>query len=829
MAHDHILSGHLGVTKTYNRILRYFFWPGLKSDVVAFCRSCHTCQVSGKPNQVIPAAPLKPIPVVGEPFEHVIVDCVGPLPKSKSGNQYILTVMCTATRYPEAVPLRTLKTRAIVKALVKFFSTFGLPKYIQSDQGSNFMSKIFSQVMAQLGVQHRTSSAYHPESQGALERFHQTLKSMLRKFCTESNREWDEGLPLLLFAVRETVQESLGFSPADLVFGHTVRGPLRLLKEKWLSEKATVKVNILDHVSSFRERLHRACELARESLADAQSKMKHHYDKKSVARTFQSGDQVLILLPVVGSGLQAKFSGPYVVDRKLSETDYVILTPDRRKKTRVCHINMMKRYVDRETGDKPSVVSPVASVSAVQPSYNPSDDGLDDRHSPVSCARLRNSEILSDLATHLAHLPDAARSDVCTLIQTYPSLFSDVPSQTTVLSHDIDVGDHKPIKQHAYRVHPVKRAVMQKEVKYLLDYGFAIPSKSPWSSPSLIVPKPDQTPRFCNDFSKVNAVTRPDSFPLPRMDDCVDRVGSATYVTKLDLLKGYWQVPLTPRASDISAFVTPDHFLQYTVMPFGLRNAPATFQRLMSTVLNGVEHCEVYLDDIVAYSSTWSEHVRTLTEIFDRLHSASLTLNLAKCEFGKAMVTYLGKQVGQGNVLPVAAKVQAIVDFPAPQTRRDLRRFLGMAGYYRAFCKNFSDIVAPLTSLVSPTTCFYWSEECQAAFEAAKALLCSAPVLAAPNFERPFKLDVDASALGAGAVLLQEDEHGIDHPICYFSRKFRKHQLHYSTIEKEALALLLAPTYTLRCMWEPVLCQQLYILIITLSHFCLGCRTTTSV
>ena len=161
--------------------------------------------------------------------------------------------------------------------------------------------------------------------------------------------------------------------------------------------------------------------------------------------------------------------------------------------------------------------------------------------------------------------------------------------------------------------------------------------------------------------------------------------------------------------------------------------------------------------------------MKTLTKVFAHLYSASLTLNLAKCEFGKAVVTYLGKQVGQGNVLPDAAKVPAIIDFPAPQTRCDLRRFLGMAGYYRAFCKNFSDIVAPLTSLVSPKTSFRWSEECQAAFEAAKALLCSAPVLAAPNFERPFKLDVDASAVGAGAVLLQEDEHGIDHPVCYFS------------------------------------------------------------
>lgn len=229
LAHDHSMLGHLGIHKTYNRVLRYFFWPGLKTDVTKFCQSCHVCQIAGKPNQKVPVAPIKPIPIIGEPFEHVIIDCVGPLPKTKSGNQYILTMMCAATRYPEAVLLRTLKSRAIVKALLKFFSTFGLPQRIQSDQGTNLMSKVFSQVLSELNIKYNISSAYHPESQGALEHFHQTLKSMLRKFCSEQNREWDDGLPLFLFAVRETAQESLGFSPADLVFGHSVRGPLRLL------------------------------------------------------------------------------------------------------------------------------------------------------------------------------------------------------------------------------------------------------------------------------------------------------------------------------------------------------------------------------------------------------------------------------------------------------------------------------------------------------------------------------------------------------------------------------------------------------------------------
>ncbi|KAL2085082.1 hypothetical protein ACEWY4_018402 [Coilia grayii] len=791
LGHDCDFAGHLGVKKTYHRILRYFFWPGLKSDVVKHCRSCHHCQLAGKPNQVIKPAPLRPIPVIGEPFQRILLDCVGPLPKTKSGHRFLLTIMCAATRYPEAVPLRSLKAKPVVKALIRFFSTFGLPEVVQTDQGSNFLSRLFKQVLQQLSVKHVTSSAYHPESQGALERFHQTLKSMFRTYCFDSAKEWDEGLPLLLFAVRETTQESLGFSPADLIFGHTVRGPLKLLREKWDGGPTSHDQNILDYVSSFRERLHNACACAQKALASAQVKMKTRYDRKSVDRSFQPGDKVLVLLPVVGSALQAKFSGPYEVESKLSTTDYVIRTPDRKRKTRVCHLNMLKPYVSRESEVNVCPVS-VGSVTPVLPSYCPEEDGLCFRDVPVSSPRLQNSEALKDLPSFLAHLSGSRAKDVQRLIESFPELFFDVPSRTNVLSHDICVNDHLPIKQHAYRVNPTKRAIMSAEVKYLVDNGLAKPSSSAWSSPCLLVPKPDGTFRFCTDYRKVNAVTKPDSFPLPRMEDCVDRVGSATFVSKLDLLKGYWQVPLTSHAAEISAFVTPDCFMQYSVMPFGLRNAPATFQRLMCKVLAGINNCEVYLDDIVCHSSSWSDHLELLFVVFCRLRDASLTLNLAKCEFGKATVTYLGKQVGQGKVKPLEAKILAIKDFPTPQTKRELRRFLGMAGYYRSFCPNFSDVVLPLTNLLRNTSDFVWSCDCDTAFQNAKALLCCSPVLAAPNFDLPFKLEVDASATGAGAVLLQEGTDGLDHPVCYFSKKFLKHQLNYSTIEKEALALLLA-------------------------------------
>jgi len=171
------------------------------------------------------------------------------------------------------------------------------------------MAHTFRQVMKELGIEQYKSSAYHPESQGALERFHQTLKTMIRSYCTENSRDWDEGVHLLLFAVREGVQESLGFSPFELVFGHTVRGPLLLLKEKWL-DKEPENISILKYVATFKDRLFRAGELAKKNLQISQIKMKAWYDRHTKSRVFEPGDKVLVLFPVVGSPLQARYSGP---------------------------------------------------------------------------------------------------------------------------------------------------------------------------------------------------------------------------------------------------------------------------------------------------------------------------------------------------------------------------------------------------------------------------------------------------------------------------------------------------------------------------------------
>ena len=423
LAHGSIMAGHLGVNKTYHKILTYFYWPGLKKDVVQFCRLCHVCQLVGKPNQAVPAAPLQPIPVCGEPFSHVLIDCVGPLPKTKLGNQYLLTVMCKFTRFPEAIPLRNIKAPKIVESLIKFFTFVGLPASLQSDQGSNFMSNIMQQVLYQLGIKQYKSSAYHPESQGAIERFHQTLKNLMRAYCFEFKLDWDQGIHLLLFTVREAIQESLGFSPFELVYGRTVRGPLKLLKENWLTEKAPV--SLLDQVSNLRSRLTRITELAMENLKASQARMKTWYDRRAKNRSFKEGEKVLALLPVPNSPLQARFCGPYLITKKLNNVNYVISTPDRRKSQRLCHVNMLKKYFERETSRNATKVAPVAMTVEVE-------EDLCRDEIMSGCVKLQNSDVLSNLQEKLSHLTKSERQQMISLITEFSVLFPDVPEGQTV-------------------------------------------------------------------------------------------------------------------------------------------------------------------------------------------------------------------------------------------------------------------------------------------------------------------------------------------------------------------------------------------------------------
>lgn len=520
---------------------------------------------------------------------------------------------------------------------------------------------------------------------------------MIRAYCTENSDDWDQGIHLLLFAAWEAIQESLGFSPFELVFGRTVRGPLKLLKELWLAEDTSD--NLLDQLADLRYRLIRVNELAKTNLVKSQNKMKTWYDKRARKRSFRVGDRVLTLLPIPQQPLQARYCGLYLITRKVNDIDYVIATLDRRKAQRLCHINMLKEYQERGPTTSAEVTKqpPITSNCLIQ------DIGLNmlererDEDMIDSAMVLKNSDVLNNLKDKLHHLSASEQEEMTQLMLQFVELFPDVPGMTECVFPDVDIGDATPIKQHLYRLNPNKLKYLRKEVEYMLKHGIIEHSQSEWSSPCILVPKKDRTYCFCTDFRKVNLVTKTDSYPIPRVEDCIDRIGNAKYISKLDLLKGYWQVPLTPRANEISAFVTPEGYYQYMVMPFGMKSSPATFQHMINKITANFEGCEAYIDDVVVFGNTWKQHLERVHELFWRL---KLTVNLVKSDFGYAHVTYLGHVVGQGQVKPVTAKVDAIINYPVPNNKQEMMRFLGMSGYYRKFCKNFSGVCEPLTRLL---------------------------------------------------------------------------------------------------------------------------------
>lgn len=781
VAHGLPEGAHIGVKRTYARLHNWYYWPNMYKHVQEHTRACEACQKTGKERPRVPTAPLRPIPADVPPFSHVLADIVGPLKRTRKGHQYILTLMCLSTRYPEAYPLRNPTVRNILPLIRRFMSTYGYPRVFHTDRGSVFTSKMMKEVLQELGVTQVTSSSWHPTSQACLERMHGPLKQSLRTFCYDQGKDWDEGLDLILFTFRDSIQASLQFSPFDLVFGHTIRGPLSVVREQVSAPPPTLSTS--EYVEKMREHLDSARRIAAEHLKDAQHAMKERFDLHAKVRTFDVGDLVLALRHDRDNTLETVFDGPYEVTHVIPNDNYVIEGPCtstvKKKKVKTLHVNQLKAF-----HQAPAETVSCAIVLAL--------DKAEPASAEVGCdVKRNNSTFLQDPTPLLSHLDPSKQADIRSLLADYSSICSDVPTLCNKMLHDINVEGHDPVRQPPYPVRGEKLDVLNKEVQFMLDNGIIEPCSSPWGSPCILVPKSTGGYRLCTDFRRVNQVSKGDNFPIPRLTDLIDNVGHATYVTRMDLMKGFYQVGMTERAKEISAMVVPSGQYRYLRMPFGLSGSPTSFQRIMTDVIRGLNHTDVYIDDICVYDTDWTEHMANLRALFDRLREANLTLNLDKCAFGHAKVQYLGHEVGSGEVKPLAAHVKAILDMPSPTTRKDLRRFLGSVSFYRRFCENLSEVETPLTNLCSNKVRFNWTAECEKAFQEVKMLIATSPVLTPPDFTKPFVLSTDASGHAVGSVLWQRYGQ-VKRPVAYFSKKMNRHQRNYSTVEQELLALILS-------------------------------------
>jgi len=827
LGHHSALGGHMGQKKTLDRIQAEFFWPGMGQEISRLVRSCDICQKTSDRGRVKPA-PLKPMPLISEPFERVAVDIVGPIhPRASDGCKYILTLVDFSTRWPEAVPLRNIDAVTVAEAMVEIFCRIGIPRQVLSDRGTQFTSAMMEEVLRLLSIKGLKTTPYHPMCNGLCERFNGTLKKMLKRMAAEQPKEWPRYLAPLLFAYREVPQSSLKFSPFELVYGRTVRGPLQILRELWDDSGVDIEVKTTyTYVIDLANRLQSTCDLAKQELLKAQETQKAYYDRKAKVRLFKAGDKCLILLPTSHNKLLAQWKGPYDVVDKVSNHNYLIQVGNQQKRF---HINMLKEYFTADTGGASYVERVVAkqdaklcitreganSWSLQQQQYleyvkaffsqktsklgststttyigaaavipeSECDDG------PVT-AQSWQTETIDNVKVSDTLKPEERKQLRC-LLNQFSYIFSDRPKVARVNYHHIELTSSKVVRQKPYPIPMRLVDAVKKEIEDMADAGIIEKSTSPFCSPIVVVQKKDGSVRICGDYRKINTITKTDAEPMCDQRAIFSRLTESKFFSKLDLTKGFFQIPLHPESREVTAFTSPAGLYQFRVLPFGLSNSPAVFNRVMRQVLQGVKGVEAFIDDILVHSSTFEEHLKILEEVFQRLQCANMTVKPSKCEIGFKEVQYLGHTLGEGRCSCQNDKIKKIKDAPRPTTKKQVRSFLGLTGYYRSFVPNFAVLALPLFDLLkkhAPNK-IRWGDEQEDAFNSLKKMLCKQPILQLPNFQKPFILRTDASQDGVGAVLMQETD-GEIYPVAYHSRKLKSAERNYSTVEKELLAVV---------------------------------------
>ena len=405
----------------------------------------------------------------------------------------------------------------------------------------------------------------------------------------------------------------------------------------------------------------------------------------------------------------------------------------------------------------------------------------------------------------LDHVEDTEfRDRIMRMLEKHETVFEGKLGQVESTVHRINLKPGTPpVRLQPYRAGPDKREKIREQIEYQLAAGVIEPANTEWSSPVLLAPKKDGTQRFCVDFRRLNAATIPDTYPLPRMDDCIDSLSNANIFTLLDALWGYWQVPIAEEDKDKTTFTSHMGTYRYLRMPFGLRNAPSTFQRALDIALSGVRWriCLVYIDDVIVFSQNREEHLEHLDTVLSLLKEAGIKLKLKKCFFFKDEVEYLGFRIRPGTLsaYPDAKAIAAVQNATFPQTPTQMKSFLGACNVYRKFIRGLAHKSTPLTDMLKKDSGVDWHSPIEPddaqleAFNALKEALIKPPILALPKKGRPYMIDCDASAYAIGVVLLQQQDP--DKPtewatVGYYSKTLTKEQRNYSATERECYAVV---------------------------------------
>ena len=414
-------------------------------------------------------------------------------------------------------------------------------------------------------------------------------------------------------------------------------------------------------------------------------------------------------------------------------------------------------------------------------------------------SEINYKNIAKDLGFNLdnSELSEEQKQKLYTFLGRNRDIFAKDSSELTeakLHKHVIHTTTEKPVSRPPYRQTPKMREETERQTKEMLANGIIRESDTPWHSPTVLVKKRNGEYRFAIDYRELNKITEPISFPIPMITEVFDTLADskAQIFSLIDLRSGFHQVGLCPSTAEKASFITHQGVFTPTRLQFGLKNSPMCFQNLMSKVLKDLNWkiALVYIDDILIFSKNFDEHLEHLDKVFRNLRAANLKIHPGKCRFAVQEIVYLAHRINSFGIKIDDSKYQAIETYPVPKNVKNVRAFLGMAQFYRRYIKSFATIALPLNKLLRKETKFVWTEECQVAFETLKRALVTAPVLAFPQFDKPFILAVDASDESIGYVLSQLDSDNREHPVAYGGRALRNEELKWHITDKEGLSLV---------------------------------------
>ncbi|XP_042899321.2 uncharacterized protein [Parasteatoda tepidariorum] len=734
LAHESVFGGHMGVRKTKERIKYSFYWPNMRKDITEFVQTCEGCQLR-KTEKIGDRAPITPVVRPELPFEIVNVDVIGPIdPPSSRGHKYVLCLVDQNTRWPEAVPLKSLSAKTTCDALLTIFTRTGIPNVIASDQGTNFKSALTQEFQKCIGSSPRFSCPGYAAANGLVERWNRVLKDMLHHVIREDPRGWDLQLPFLLFSYREVPNTTTGVSPFKLLYGREARGPLSILKSSWSGEiriPTTLSQSAVDYLQELKVRLEKAAESASLMAADKQKAYSDYFNKRSSVRNFNVGEQVVLLIPDSADKIYARWTGPGEIVKHCSPHSYMVKLPDGRVKQ--VHVNKIRRFHAR-----------VNSIGVIF-------ENEDEFGEIITVPETNIGKVMFDSRLDLEHLSDDQKRKLISLLGKHQELMTGKLKKANVEEHKIRlIPNNERKRPYIYRIPDALKGKVDEQIEELLDAGLIEESSAEIAYPVVCVSKKDGG----IDYRALNAVTIIDDFPMEDITELIHTIGKANVISNLDLLKGYYAIPMEEASYDLTSFKTHNSQYRFRVMPFGLRNAAATFQRVMNKALTPFKNFSLaYIDDIGIFSNSFEEHLEHLELILKRLEELNFTVNLKKCSFAKPSIKCLGHIIGSGELQPDPEKVRVIKQLPRPNTKKELRSVLGLCGFYRDYIPKYAELVYPLTELTKKRVPeeIPWSEVHDSVFSRLKQALAEAPSLYTPVPGNPYIIYSDASQIGIGA------------------------------------------------------------------------------